>query len=126
MPVAAKNQKKDRKVVAGVPKHIEARFEKAAAWPGKRNPASKRVSATIATREHAKIVRAAELTGVSLDRFVADAVRRSADEILDDERRHRQLTNTDAEFLISLKENPLPLNERLLRALRENKRTSRG
>ncbi len=86
---------------------------------------TKRISAEVALRLHTRIERAAAKREVSLSHFVAEAVARFADEVLEDSHRNK-LTNEDAEFLINLMENPPPVNDRLLEAIRASKRYTRG
>ena len=73
-----------------------------------------------------QIEQAAKLCGISVEQFVDESAALRAADILGEAHLHRRLTNADAEFLIDLKENPPPLNDRLLRALRSNKRSTRG
>ena len=78
---------------------------------------TERVSATIPLRVYEKLTEAAQVIGATLNQFLVQSALEKADQILEQER-VIQMSKRDAKVFFDAVDNPPPINEKLLEAMK--------
>ena len=78
---------------------------------------TERVSARIPLRVYEKLTEAAQMIGATLNQFLIQSALEKADQILEQER-VIQMSKRDAKVFFDAVDNPPPINEKLLEAMK--------